>query len=334
MIRVLCVDDDLTALRTLARTLSLVPELEVVTTVDPEEARSLASSQDFAVVITDYSMPSLSGVELLELIAADGGRAVPLLVTGQTDMATAIEAVNRGHIFALIHKPWRQAELLLMVRRACERYELAEQLRVKISELEDANEALRLRNRALEDAQEVIRKLTEVAATDDKTGARTHRFFAERLVEELARARRYDRPMALMLLDLDGFKHVNDEHGHLAGDGVLKGVADVVRSSIRVMDVFARYGGDEFAVILPDTSAEGAACLGGRLCDRVRETDLEKVGRGAITLSLGIAAVPEVPIQDARDLVDRADRALYKAKTGGKDRVVVASGSSTPPPST
>ena len=100
------------------------------------------------------------------------------------------------------------------------------------------------------------------------------------------------------------------------------------------MDVFARYGGDEFAVILPDTATEGAACLGGRLCDRVRETPLEPVGAGDITLSLGVAALPELRAGTATELLEQADRALYRAKTTGKDRVVVAESSSPPGPAT
>ncbi len=330
MHRILCVDDEPASLRTLLRSLSSLSGLQIDTAQSPEEARALAAAHEYSVILTDYNMPTGTGVELLESLAAQGCRALPLLVTGQTDMETALAAVNRGHIHGLIHKPWRAPELTLMVQRACERYELNEQLRRKVLELEQANADLRARNAALEAAQASIRQLTEVAATDDKTGARTHRFFTERLSEELARAKRYERPLALMLLDLDGFKDVNDAHGHVVGDSVLRGVADVVKGSIRVMDVFARYGGDEFAVILPDTATEGAACLGGRLCDRVRETPLEPVGAGDITLSLGVAALPELHAGNATELLEQADRALYQAKTTGKDRVVVAE-SSTPP---
>lgn len=328
MHRILCVDDDPASLRTLVRSLSAVAEVDIANS--PEEARALCIRHSYSVVLTDYNMPSSTGVELLESLAALGCRAVPLLVTGQTDIETAISAVNRGHVYGLVHKPWRAPDLAMMVKRACERFELSDQLRKKIAELEAANHSLRMRNEALESAQASIRQLTEVAATDDKTGARTHRFFAERLEEELARARRYARPLGLMLLDLDGFKSVNDTHGHIAGDGVLRGVADVVRGSIRVMDVFARYGGDEFAVILPDTGTEGAACLAGRLCDRVRESRLDPADKGTITLSLGIAALPDANAENATEFLDKADRALYRAKTTGKDRVVIAE-SSTPP---
>ena len=198
--RILCVDDEPASLRTLLRSLSRLGGLQIDTAQSPEEARTLAVRHEYSVILTDYNMPTGTGVELLESLSALGCRALPLLVTGQTDMDTALAAVNRGHIHGLIHKPWRAPELTLMVQRACERYELNEQLRRKVLELEQANADLRARNEALEAAQASIRQLTEVAATDDKTGARTHRFFTERLAEELARAKRYERPLALMLL--------------------------------------------------------------------------------------------------------------------------------------
>lgn len=322
--RILCVDDEPAALRALTRSLLRLEGVDVDAAASARAARELCAKHRYSLIVTDHAMPGETGVEMLESLARAGCEAVPLVVTGERDVDVALQAVNRGHVHGLIHKPWHEGELLLAARRALERFELADQLRRKVAELEEANAALRARNKALEAAKSEIRHLSEVAATDDKTGARTHRFFSDRLEEEVARARRYRRPLALMLVDLDGFKAVNDEHGHVAGDVVLRGVAGVLKSSIRVMDVLARYGGDEFAVILPDTASEGAVCLAERLCLRVRHTALEPIGPGRVTLSLGVASLPEQPAESGKDLLSAADSALYQAKAAGKDRVMLA----------
>ena len=193
-------------------------------------------------------------------------------------------------------------------------------------------------------------ELARQAITDGLTGLYNHRFFYERLRDEVARARRYGLPLSLLMLDLDDFKLYNDTYGHPAGDGVLRRVAQIMRAELRrSVDIPARYGGEEFAIILPHTDPGGAECVGRRLTDQVRmaEPDMATPG-GAIvagervrhsveaeafpgslpddpvhlTVSVGIANMPR-HAHDAEGLVAAADEALYLAKQHGKNRVEV-----------
>jgi diguanylate cyclase (GGDEF)-like protein len=155
------------------------------------------------------------------------------------------------------------------------------------------------------------------ALTDGLTGLRNYRYFRSRLREELARSARFRRATALALLDLDDFKRVNDRFGHAAGDGVLRRVAEELARRCRATDVLCRYGGEELAVILPETGREDAHRLAERLRLATQEQFREKY---ALTVSIGVAVAAEPPF-DAEALIRAADVALYQAKTGGKNQV-------------
>ncbi|MEV6599811.1 GGDEF domain-containing protein [Actinoplanes sp. NPDC051346] len=165
-----------------------------------------------------------------------------------------------------------------------------------------------------------------LAITDALTGLYTRRFLSEQLRTESDRAARYGGSFALLLLDVDHFKRVNDTYGHPAGDQVLVEVARRLRSTCRASDVVARFGGEEFAVLAPATDLENLAVLAERLRARMNETPILVDGRTpvAVTVSIGgIAAVPPHALT-ADELVNTADAALYTAKRGGRDRVVIA----------
>jgi diguanylate cyclase (GGDEF)-like protein len=140
----------------------------------------------------------------------------------------------------------------------------------------------------------------------------------QRLNEEIVRSNRTTHPFAVLMADVDNFKHYNDTNGHPAGDAVLKEVADILRKSTRASDCVARYGGEEFCLILPVTSAAEAMQLAERIRARVAKTDFPG---GTITLSLGVASVPEDAIT-ADAAIESADASLYQAKREGRNRVV------------
>jgi diguanylate cyclase (GGDEF)-like protein len=178
------------------------------------------------------------------------------------------------------------------------------------------------------------RELEEKAFVDDLTGLFNHRYFRENIRYEVERARRYNRELSVVFLDVDFFKKVNDTYGHPSGDVVLKKVASIIGESIRSADIMvrmdanpfaARYGGEEFVAILPETTVEGARVLAERIREAVEATtfhDVEGKEIHRITLSSGISCV--CPSDDATTLVTRADNALYKAKQGGRNCVVIA----------
>ena len=162
-------------------------------------------------------------------------------------------------------------------------------------------------------------RLYEESIVDGLTGLYQRKYFELRLEEELKRSKRYKHPLNLVMIDIDYFKRVNDEHGHLMGDAVLKEVASVFKKSIRLEDVVARYGGEEFVLIMPHTSVENMRKTGERLRAEIEEMEISGI---RITISVGIGHFDGKEMDfNHRDLINRADRALYLAKKRGRNRV-------------
>ena len=167
-------------------------------------------------------------------------------------------------------------------------------------------------------------QIKALSYTDEMTGLHNYRFFIMRLKEEIARAKRNDSPLALLILDVDFFKNYNDALGHPAGDEILRQLSDILKAIVRDNDIVARYGGEEFAMILPSTDKKGAGILANRLRKKIEKYKFphqEIQPNGTLTISIGIALYPENAI-DRDDVVVAADRALYYAKERGRNRVV------------
>ena len=166
-------------------------------------------------------------------------------------------------------------------------------------------------------------RLEALATTDSVTMLLNRRALVDRLTHEMERARRYATPLALLMVDLDHFKDINDTHGHLVGDDALREVARVLQGAVRNVDVVARYGGEEFAIVLPETSNEGAVAFAERVRERVAEHLFanERLPSLRITVSVGVASVPAVDIESVEDFFARSDEALYRAKAGGRNQV-------------
>jgi diguanylate cyclase (GGDEF)-like protein len=172
----------------------------------------------------------------------------------------------------------------------------------------------------------LLSDLERLAVTDGLTGLYNYRHFQERYREEVNLCRRYQHPLAIMLIDLDGFKQVNDTYGHLEGDYLLVQLADVLRNTLRNTELIARYGGDEFVVLMPSTNLQGGVAAANRILRAVRETHfLDTMGepRFHITLSIGVAAYPN-STQNPVELLEKADEALETAKRSGRNRVVAS----------
>lgn len=170
------------------------------------------------------------------------------------------------------------------------------------------------------------RALEDLSITDALTGLRNRRYFHARLDEEQAERRRTGAPLALAILDLDYFKRVNDQHGHVAGDDVLITVARAISSVTRQGETEARVGGEEFALLLPGSDAEAARDAAERVRNAIAtaETRLRGGAKIRITASAGVASTAEMPDATSTELYSAADRALYAAKAAGRNRTIVA----------
>lgn len=168
-------------------------------------------------------------------------------------------------------------------------------------------------------------RLEMLAHTDPVTHLLNRRGLVRRLASELDRVRRYNAPLALLLIDLDRFKTVNDTYGHLAGDNVLTEMGTLLQRATRSVDVVGRYGGEEFVVVLPETNPDGALIFAQRICEKIA-THKFTMGEGItshLTASIGVANFPATGVHSPEELLNSADVALYKAKEGGRNAVCV-----------
>jgi diguanylate cyclase (GGDEF)-like protein len=179
---------------------------------------------------------------------------------------------------------------------------------------------LRANEKAL---KESMRELEQLATTDELTGLHNRRSLMNRLKFEVARARRFRTPLAAVMVDLDHFKLINDEHGHAMGDAVLMAVGRLVRENVRVIDIPGRYGGEELCILLPNTPPDGARKFAETLRAKIEaQVHLAGTREVTVTASLGIGSFNHLDVDDADTLLRQADAALYRAKHEGRNRVV------------
>ncbi len=242
----------------------------------------------------------------------------PLYMSDVKDYRVPILPFRTDNVRSILVIPMRyENKLLGMMSMLSSRKDFLDMFQVEILKVMCNQAATSIANARLH------AEIEKLATTDGLTGLYNHRLFQEKLTEELRRLNRYAEPSSLMLTDIDFFKKINDTYGHPVGDMVLKNVAGIIRETIRDIDVAARYGGEEFAVILPRTDAEGAKKIAERLRKNVMGRTFSADGVSfKITISIGIAVAP-IDAKDKKDLVDRADQALYHAKHNGRNQTVL-----------
>lgn len=298
--RVLVADDDAATRELLAATLRS-SGYEVDTAQDGQEAVERASKSQYDVVLLDAVMPRTSGVDACRTIkAVRGDDFVPVaLVFAKTDARSRIEALKIG-ADAYVCKPFEQTELLVCISSA---------LRVK-----RAHDRLKAERARLE----------RLLAFDELTGARSFHFLHERLELEFARSERHAEPLACCVLDIDRLKVHNERGGRKLGDAVLRGVAEVIRSSVRDSDVVARYGGDEFFVMLPATHFAGSLVVASRIWRDVAARPIAVAGaEAAVTASVGVALFPSRDVRTKDALLSALESALLEAKRRGGNLMCV-----------
>jgi two-component system, cell cycle response regulator len=250
------------------------------------------------LILLDIELPDATGFEVCRRLKDDPVTAgIPVIfLTAQVDTAAKVMAFDAGAV-DYVTKPFQVAELRARVRAA-------------------------LRTKRYQDL------LATRAQLDGVTGLWNRAYFDQRLAEEIAALQRYQRPFGLVMIDLDGFKELNDAHGHPFGDRVLHRVARVLNASLRSLDAPCRYGGDEFAILLSESNLAGALIVAERIRADVAALELEHRGMIVkLTASLGATATEVLPADAelTRELLlETADEALYEAKRRGRDRVVAA----------
>jgi diguanylate cyclase (GGDEF)-like protein len=260
----------------------------------------------FPLVITDVDMPGMSGIELVKTLKRINNNTEIVVMNSYASLDTALAAMRAGAYDYLL-KPFRDIEVICnTAHRALEKVKLKKQNQNLI-------EALKQHNKALESANARLRQL---AIHDGLTGLYNHRYLQERLMAELDRANRYPEPFSILFVDVDYFKIYNDSNGHLKGDQLLKRLTALFLHSFRKTDVVARYGGDEFVIILPETTNRQAQRLAYNLKQRVKNysfASCESMPGERITVSIGWATYPE-DCTEASELLHRADQLLYVDK--------------------
>lgn len=270
------------------------------------EALDVYTQRPFPLVITDVEIAGMTGIELLQQIKESNVFTEIIVMNNYASLNTAIAAMRSGAYDYLV-KPFKDREVICnTAHRALEKVKLQKQNQNLI-------EALKQHNRVLEAANSRLRKL---ATHDDLTGLFNHRYFQDRLKSELERAQRYPERFSILFIDLDNFKTYNDTNGHLEGDRLLHELSALFMESFRKTDVVARYGGDEFVVILPETPKEQTRQIAAKLHERVVRhpfNKCESMPHQCITISIGMASFPEDGTS-ADTLLHHADQMLYHGK--------------------
>ena len=303
--RLLLVEDEPTQRMMLERQLTKAGYL-VETAENGEQALKKILEGQYQILLTDWDMPGMDGPTLCKRVrdANLSTYIYILLLTGHLTTDDLVVGLGAG-ANDYIRKPANPAELLARLSAGSRIVRLEQSLR-------EANEKIQL-----------------LSITDPLVGTYNRRYLSDQLLKEVERARRYNRPLAVIMADIDKFKRINDERGHASGDEVLKRFADLVKSTIRPSDWVARYGGEEFAIVLPETDAPGAAIAAEKVRAACAGVPMPlSTGDLAVTASFGVAALSKEPLSidaAAAAMMREADAALYTSKHEGRNRVTVAS---------
>jgi len=295
---VLIVDDDLAIKESVEEYLTLM-SYEVKSAHNAQQALEILKTFEAEVVLTDIMMQGMDGLELTRLIK-EKHTADVMVMTGYSADYSYEKAINAG-ASDFVFKPFRFEELDLRIKRV---------LRESAFKKERAR---------------LLEKMEQLAITDALTGLYNSRQFFHQIKQEIQRYERYSRSLSLLILDIDFFKHYNDTWGHLEGDEVLQRIGHVINSCMRSMDTAYRYGGEEFAILLPETGLKKACLVGERIRNYIaQEVFAPAQGQSqGVTVSLGAA---ELKTEETfSEFIRRADMALYKSKKTGRNKLSTAS---------
>lgn len=280
---------------------------EVSWVMDGKSAIKTAAKNEHDVVILDLILPDMSGTQICRWLRQnEETRGLPIIMlTAKDSLADKVTGLEAGADDYLL-KPYKESELNARIYTC---------LRTKA-----LRDELSLKNRQLEELLQEVKKL---AITDHLTELYNRRYFETVLTREFKKLLRYGFSLSCILIDIDHFKKVNDEYGHRVGDSVLKEVAEILLQSVRDVDTVARWGGEEFIVLLPQSSSSDAQHVATRILKAVGEYEFSNVPDVQITVSIGLANAKDQSMNSAEKIIIAADRAMYRAKSKGRNRIEV-----------
>ncbi|QQR80181.1 MAG: GGDEF domain-containing response regulator [Deltaproteobacteria bacterium] len=269
-------------------------------TTSTEEGLKLLRRQNYDLIMTEHHLPHANAFQLLSETKEYYPFTPVILLSQVTETKTARDAFQKGVDDFILKEELSTTSLFDIVTNAIER------------------------RRQKEEQEEVNQRYRELAERDGLTGLYNHRFLLGALEREFMRSRRYHRPLSVLILDLDGFKAINDTCGHLEGDHVIQQVGRLLLQTVRFVDIAARYGGDEFVLLLPETGLREAQQLGLRILREIQSHPFIHEGKiFPLSASIGIAE-HTIAQEQAGQLLKEADQALYQAKKTGRSKVVVS----------
>ncbi|MDM8524383.1 diguanylate cyclase [Desulfococcaceae bacterium HSG8] len=291
--KILIIDDEKDTLASLSFLLTS-EGYDVITACDGQEGMDIFMNENPDLVLVDIRMPKKDGLTVLKELEKSGVDAIVL--TGYSDEGMAIASLRRG-AYDYHREPLEDIDVLIASVKG----------------------ALYKRNLELKN-KELLRQLEEMVIRDPLTGLYNYRYLHIRLTDEITRSSRFDHGFCVLMIDIDYFKSVNDNYGHLYGDYVLKKLGKIISENIRSCDTIYRYGGEEFLILMPETLKNGAISVISRLMKVIRDYIFDYEGQQLkLTVSIGGANYPD-HATDRKELIRHADDALYKAKKSGRNR--------------
>ncbi|TKJ38409.1 diguanylate cyclase response regulator [candidate division LCP-89 bacterium B3_LCP] len=304
---ILVVDDSWESREVITSILSINEDYSLAMAENGEEAMGKLQTNNFDLVVTDISMPVMDGLELLDHLVKNKPSLPVITFTGFGDIF-GVKALERG-AEDCIFKPFDARDFKLRIAKA-----------LKYSRLKKYQDLLEQKNK----------ELRQISTMDQLTQLYNRHYMQDVLQREFTRAKRYRNKLSCVMIDIDHFKKINDEYGHMQGDSVLREFAGLLKNTCREVDVPCRFGGEEFLIILPETDRRGAECMADRL-RRATETmpifrveSAELLTELKISVSVGLSAYPDPRIRSEMDMITLADEALYLAKNQGRNCVMVA----------